>query len=119
MRLGPAGEILRLGERAAHLATGQALMLSVREFELLVAMASQIGVVMTRAQLYERVGGGELCTGNRSVDVYVSKLRAKLAAAIPDRGFIHTRPGFGYCFQPQPALARGPRRSPRSRLAAS
>ncbi len=109
---------IRLGEGLV-LATGQALMLSVREFELLVAMASQIGIVMTRAQLYERVWGGELRAGDRSVDVYVSKLRSKLEAELPDRRFIHTHPGFGYRFQPQPALARGSRRSPRSRLAAS
>jgi DNA-binding response OmpR family regulator len=37
------------------------------------------------------------------VDVYVSKLRTKLEAAMPDRRFIHTHPGFGYRFQPQPS----------------
>jgi DNA-binding winged helix-turn-helix (wHTH) protein len=37
------------------------------------------------------------------VDVYVSKLRGKLEEAMPDRRFIHTHPGFGYRFQPQPA----------------
>ena len=41
--------------------------------------------------------------GDRSVDVYVSKLRGKLETAMPDRRFIHTHPGFGYRFQPQPA----------------
>jgi DNA-binding response OmpR family regulator len=39
--------------------------------------------------------------GDRSVDVYVSKLRAKLEAAAPGRRYIHTHPGFGYRFQPQ------------------
>jgi DNA-binding winged helix-turn-helix (wHTH) protein len=41
--------------------------------------------------------------GDRSVDVYISKLRTKLEAAMPDRRFIHTHPGFGYRFQPQPS----------------
>ena len=33
----------------------------------------------------------------------MSKLRGKLETAMPDRRFIHTHPGFGYRFQPQPA----------------
>ena len=51
--------------------------------------------------------GGELRAGDRSVDVYVSKLRTKLEAAMPDRRFIHTHPGFGYRFQPQPLREGG------------
>jgi DNA-binding response OmpR family regulator len=98
-----AGELeIRLGEGLV-LATGQALTLSVREFELLAAMARRAGAIVTRHELYDAVWGGELRSGDRSVDVYVSKLRGKLEAAMPDRRFIHTHPGFGYRFQPQPA----------------
>jgi DNA-binding response OmpR family regulator len=98
-----AGELeIRLGEGLV-LATGRALTLSVREFELLAAMARRAGAILTREELYRAVWGGELRTGDRSVDVYVSKLRGKLEAAMPDRRFIHTHPGFGYRFQPQPA----------------
>jgi DNA-binding response OmpR family regulator len=93
---------IRLGEGLV-LATGRALTLSVREFELLVAMARRMGAVITREELYDSVWGGELRSGDRSVDVYVSKLRGKLEAAMPDRSFIHTHPGFGYRFQPEPA----------------
>jgi DNA-binding response OmpR family regulator len=75
----------------------------VREFELLVAMAERSGAIVTREELYGIVWGGELRPGDRSVDVYVSKLRTKLEAAMPDRRFIHTHPGFGYRFQPQPS----------------
>ena len=82
------------------LATGRALTLSVREFELLVAMAKRLGAIITREELYRTVWGGELRRGDRSVDVYVSKLRSKLETALPDRRFIHTHPGFGYRFQP-------------------
>ena len=85
------------------LASGQALILSVREFELLVAMARQTGAIVTREELYGSVWRGHLRPGDRSVDVYVSKLRGKLEAAVPDRRFIHTHPGFGYRFQPQPS----------------
>jgi DNA-binding response OmpR family regulator len=98
-----AGELeIRLGEGLV-LATGRALTLSVREFGLLAAMARRAGTIVTRDELYAEVWGGELRPGDRSVDVYVSKLRGKLEAAMPDRRFIHTHPGFGYRFQPQPA----------------
>jgi DNA-binding response OmpR family regulator len=96
-----AGELeIRLGEGLV-LATGRALTLSVREFELLTAMARRIGAIITREELYDTVWGGELRPGDRSVDVYVSKLRGKLERAMPDRGFIHTHQGFGYRFQPE------------------
>jgi DNA-binding response OmpR family regulator len=97
-----AGELeIRLGEGLV-LATGRALTLSVREFELLVALARRAGAIVTREELFGAVWGGELRHGDRSVDVYVSKLRGKLEEAMPDRRFIHTHPGFGYRFQPQP-----------------
>lgn len=97
------GELeIRLGEGLV-LASGRALTLSVREFELLAAMAKRIGAIITREELYANVWGGELRTGDRSVDVYVSKLRGKLERAMPDRSFIHTHQGFGYRFQPEPS----------------
>lgn len=82
------------------LAAGRPLTLSVREFELLTALAHRSGAVVTREELYGAVWGGPLRTTDRSVDVYVSKLRNKLERAMPDRHFIHTHPGFGYRFQP-------------------
>jgi DNA-binding response OmpR family regulator len=98
-----AGELeIRLGEGLV-LATGRALTLSVREFELLAAMARRIGAIVTREELYGTVWGGDLRPGDRSVDVYVSKLRGKLELALPDRRFIHTHQGFGYRFQPEPS----------------
>jgi len=112
-----AGELeIRVGEGLV-LAGGRALTLSVREFQLLVALAQRMGTIITREQLYATVWHGELRAGDRSVDVYVSKLRGKLERVMPDRRFIHTHQGFGYRFQPEPARD-GPGRSgePRAEL---
>ena len=98
-----AGELEIRPDQGLALARGRALTLSVREFELLVAMARRQGAIVRREDLYRSVWGTELRARDRSVDVYVSKLRSKLEAALPDRQFIHTHPGFGYRFQPQPS----------------
>jgi len=82
---------------------GQVLTLSVREFQLLLAMVDHAGGIVGRAELCRAVWGRELRAGDRSVDVYVSKLRAKLEHAVPSRRYIHTHPSFGYRFQPEPA----------------
>ncbi|HTB70069.1 MAG TPA: helix-turn-helix domain-containing protein [Solirubrobacteraceae bacterium] len=103
-----AGELeIRLGDGLV-LAAGRVVRLSVREFDLIVAMARRTGAIATREELYATVWGGELRPGDRSVDVYVSKLRGKLEAAMPDRRFIHTHPGFGYRFQAQPTREPAP-----------
>ena len=86
-------------------AGGQVLTLSVREFQLLVAMVEHAGGIIGREELCRVVWGRELRPGDRSVDVYVSKLRAKLEHAVPGRRYIHTHPSFGYRFQPEELLS--------------
>ena len=51
---------------------------------------------MSRDELFRLVWGRELRAGDRSVDVYVRKLRVKLEHALPSWRFIHTHFGFGY-----------------------
>src|SRR3954451_6727110 len=98
-----AGELeIRPSEHLAR-ARGRALSLSVRELELLAALARREGRIVAREELYETVWGAPLRGQDRSVDVYVHKLRAKLAAALPEWGFIHPHFGFGYRFQPEPS----------------
>src|ERR1700712_113236 len=87
------------------LADGTALGLSVREFGLLVALARSGGGIVRREDLYRGVWGGTLREGDRSIDVYVHKLRVKLEKALPDASYIHTHVGFGYRFSPEPSRA--------------
>jgi DNA-binding response OmpR family regulator len=82
-------------------AAGRALTLSVREFGVLCALARRAGGIVRRDELHREVWGSELRRGDRSVDVYVHKLRVKLEAALPDRSCIHTHVGFGYRFEPE------------------
>jgi DNA-binding response OmpR family regulator len=103
------GEVLRAGELEVRpgeylaLAEGRALSLSAREIELLAVLARRQGRVISRVELYERAWGAALRTDDRSVDVYVHRLRVKLGRALPGRRFIHTHFGFGYRFEPEPA----------------
>jgi DNA-binding response OmpR family regulator len=100
------GELVRIGDleiRAGEglvLAGGRALTLSVREFGLLVALVRRAGRIVSRSELYGMVWGSELRDGDRSIDVYVHKLRVKLETALPAWAFIHTHVGFGYRFSP-------------------
>ena len=100
------GEVLRIGELEIRpeeglvLATDRALTLSVREFGLLVALARRNGRIVRREDLYRLVWEAPLRTGDRSIDVYVHKLRTKLEDALPAWRFIHTHVGFGYRFEP-------------------
>jgi DNA-binding response OmpR family regulator len=83
------------------LAAGRALTLSVREFGLLVALVQRAERIVSRSELYTLVWSSELREGDRSIDVYVHKLRVKLETALPACVFIHTHVGFGYRFSPE------------------
>jgi DNA-binding response OmpR family regulator len=82
-------------------ARDRVIALSVREFELLVALATRAGRIVRREELFALVWRAPLRNGDRSVDVYVHKLRVKLEEALPDWKYIHTHVGFGYRLQPE------------------
>ena len=82
-------------------AGGRPLNLTARELELLAALVEREGRIVSREELYRCVWGEQYRKSDRSVDVYVSKLRLKLEEAVPERRFIHTHFGFGYRFQAQ------------------
>jgi DNA-binding response OmpR family regulator len=75
--------------------------LTAREFEILNLLA-QSDRVLRREEIYERVWGYAMAHGDRSVDVFVRKLRQKLRGASPRWSYIYTHFGVGYRFAPQP-----------------
>ncbi len=77
------------------------LELTAREFEIL-HLLSQSDRVLRREEIYERVWGYAMAHGDRSVDVFVRKLRQKLRVASPQWHYIHTHFGVGYRFAPEP-----------------
>jgi DNA-binding response OmpR family regulator len=90
------GPLEILPEEHLARANGHALMLSIRELRLLTELARRADRVTSREELFSLVWGREMRSGDRSVDVYVRKLRVKLAEALPGWRFIHTHFGFGY-----------------------
>jgi DNA-binding response OmpR family regulator len=84
------------------LADGRRVGLTVREFQVLLVLASREDRVVRRADIYGRVWGGEMKHRDRSVDVFVRKVRNKLAQAAPGWAYIHTHFGVGYRFAATP-----------------
>jgi DNA-binding response OmpR family regulator len=84
---------------------GRSLDLTRREFELIELLSAAEGRVLEREEIYQRVWGYAMARGDRSVDVFVRKLRQKLEKASPAWRYIHTHFGVGYRFAPEPAEA--------------
>jgi DNA-binding response OmpR family regulator len=82
---------------------GRAVGLTRREFELLHLLAGAAQRVVPRERVYERVWGYSMAHGDRSVDVFVRKLRKKLEVASPGWVYLHTHFGVGYRFDAQEA----------------
>jgi DNA-binding winged helix-turn-helix (wHTH) protein len=61
--------------------------------------------VCEREDIYQRVWGYTMVRGDRSVDVFVRKLRNKLEKISPDWRYVHTHFGVGYRFAAEPVLA--------------
>jgi DNA-binding response OmpR family regulator len=76
--------------------------LSRKEYELLALLAAADGRVLEREQIYQRVWGYTMVRGDRSVDVFVRKVRTKLERASPAWRYVHTHFGVGYRFAAEP-----------------
>ena len=87
-------------------ADGQRVGLTVREFQTFLVLAERPDRVVTRPEIYSLVWGGQMAYRDRSVDVFVRKVRRKLEAATPGWVYIHTHFGVGYRFSPERVTTR-------------
>jgi DNA-binding response OmpR family regulator len=81
---------------------GQSADLTLTEFRLLHALAIEHGRVVSREELMQRIWGRRQRYRDRTVDVFVRKLRDKIDRRAPTHAFIHTRHGVGYKLEAQP-----------------
>jgi len=98
-----AGELEIRADQFQAFAAGTSVDLTRREFEVLQLLAQTEGKVLQREEIYQAVWGYAMAHGDRSVDVFVRKVRQKLEKASPDWAYVHTHFGVGYRFQPERA----------------
>jgi DNA-binding response OmpR family regulator len=100
-----AGEVEIRADRFQAYVGELSVDLTRREFELIDLLAAAEGRVLEREEIYQRVWGYAMARGDRSVDVFVRKLRSKLERASPGWRYIHTHFGVGYRSSPEPVGA--------------
>ena len=93
-----AGEVEIRPDQYQAFVEGRSIDLTRREFELIELLAGSDGRVLEREFIYQRLWGYSMVRGDRSVDVFVRKLRQKLERASPEWRYIHTHFGIGYRF---------------------
>ena len=103
-----AGELEIRGDQFQAFVGSRNIDLTRREFELLQLLGEARGKVLPREEIYQRVWGYAMAHGDRSVDVFVRKLRQKLEGASPGWTYIHTHFGIGYRFDPESEGATEP-----------
>ena len=90
--------ILDLRSRTAHRGKRE-LILTKTEFDLLELLMQNVGIVLERDTLYDRIWGFNFETGSRSLDVYIGYLRRKTEEGGEPR-VLHTIRGVGYIVRP-------------------
>jgi DNA-binding response OmpR family regulator len=102
VELGPlvAGELEIRADQFQAFVRSSSVDLTRREFEVLQLLAQAEGKVLQREEIYQAVWGYAMAHGDRSVDVFIRKVRQKLEKASPDWSYIHTHFGVGYRFDP-------------------
>jgi two-component system, OmpR family, alkaline phosphatase synthesis response regulator PhoP len=96
-------EELRIDPRSVQaFVDGESVELTPTEFRLLYALAVDQGRVLTRDELLQKIWGRRLTRRDRTVDVFVRKLREKIDVRSSRHSFVHTRYGVGYKLEPQP-----------------
>jgi DNA-binding response OmpR family regulator len=96
-------EELRIDPREVQAyVNGESAGLTPTEFRLLYALALEGGRVVTRDELLQRIWGRRETHRDRTVDVFVRKLREKIDKRADKHTFVQTRYGVGYKLEAQP-----------------
>ena len=96
-------EELRLDPRNVQAyVDGTSAELTPTEFRLIYALALDEGRVLTRDELLQRVWGRRASHRDRTVDVFVRKLREKVDSRSSRHTFLQTRYGVGYKLEAEP-----------------
>lgn len=117
----PAEPVIEAGELRIDIAAwmctvdGRIVGLTVKEFGVLVELAIRRGRIVGRAEVFGRVWGWTMLQRDRTIDVYVRRVRAKLQAVSPGWTYIHTHKGHGYRFDAIPNSAGNAREHDGSR----
>jgi len=104
-RRGDAIEIeeLRIDPREVQAyVNGESAELTPTEFRLLYQLAIERGRVATRDELLQKIWGRRETNRDRTVDVFVRRLREKIDRRATEHTFIQTRYGVGYRLEPVP-----------------
>jgi DNA-binding response OmpR family regulator len=102
------GEVIEVEEltidprRVQAYLDGHSTELTPTEFRLLYALALEQGRVLTRDELLQKLWGRRQTHRDRTVDVFVRRLRDKIDRRAPEHTFVQTRYGVGYVFEPVP-----------------
>jgi len=96
-----AGELEIRADQFQAFVRAASIDLTRREFEVLQLLAQAEGKVLQREEIYQAVWGYAMAHGDRSVDVFIRKVRRKLEQASPGWNYIHTHFAVGYRFDPE------------------
>jgi two-component system response regulator RegX3 len=94
-----AGPVRMDVERHVVTVSGTAVALPLKEFDLLEYLLRNVGRVLTRGQLIDRVWGADYVGDTKTLDVHVKRLRAKVEADPGAPRHLVTVRGLGYKFE--------------------
>ena len=78
---------------------GEEVPMPLKEFELLEILLRNVGRVMTRGQLIERVWGADYVGDTKTLDVHIKRLRSKIEPDSSAPRYVVTVRGLGYKFE--------------------
>ncbi|QGK71675.1 response regulator [Allosaccharopolyspora coralli] len=94
-----AGPVRMDVERHVVTVSGEEISLPLKEFDLLEYLLRNVGRVLTRGQLIDRVWGADYVGDTKTLDVHVKRLRAKLEPDPAEPKYLVTVRGLGYKFE--------------------